>query len=76
MNSIIMNEWQQLMLKKYKLTVDDISIIRVPFLKIVDWQKSHNEFIEAKHYTCSCGQVTLLGYIDLFKWKCKDCNQK
>ena len=74
MNSTTMNDWQQSMLKKYKLTANDINIIRVPFLKIADWQKSHNEFLEAKHYMCSCWQVTLLWYIDLLKWKCKDCS--
>ena len=69
-----MNTWQLWKLNKFKLKLTDIVNVSLPFLKIVDWKKTHNEVANFKHYTCSCGQVTLLWFIEKLGWKCKDCS--
>lgn len=70
-----MNAWQLKQLKKFKLEKSDIKTIKTPYLKVHDWKNTHHEFAEFKHYPCKgkCWQYTLLGFIEMLEWKCKDC---
>lgn len=68
-----MNTWQLWKLNKFKLKEEDLKLIRINYLTIVDWKKTHKEFAEFKHFMCKCWNYELLWFIDKFENKCRFC---
>jgi len=68
-----MNTWQLWKLNKFKLKLEDIKIMSLSYLTIVDGKKKHKEKADFKHYTCSCGVLELLWFIEKCNGKCRDC---
>jgi len=68
-----LNNWQKWKFYKFNLKESDISEVKMPYITIIDWKRKHQESSNFKHYTCKCGQLELLWFIEKLWGKCRDC---